>query len=178
MNALRAPILLIPAAGEPADGWHRLADALTANGAPVTLIDARADEAFEARVRRVRDALAALGRPAVLVGHHGGGAVMTAAATRRSAAHLIYVAGEMPDYGETVTDNVTPIGAVAWRAVPSTYVLCARDRRFPLAAQQRVAELRATTIARIDAGDDVATTHAEALAQIVREDAAAEPYAS
>jgi Lysophospholipase len=45
-----------------------------------------------------------------------------------------------PEHVGTVT---SPVGAAAWREVPSTYVVCARDRAIPPAAQQRMAE-RAT----------------------------------
>jgi pimeloyl-ACP methyl ester carboxylesterase len=38
----------------------------------------------------------------------------------------------------------SPVRAAAWRDVPSTYVVCARDRALPPAAQHRMAE-RATT---------------------------------
>ena len=56
-----------------------------------------------ADVRATRDALDAFGRPAVLVGHSYGGAVVTAAGTHPSVRELVYVAAYQLDEGESVS---------------------------------------------------------------------------
>ena len=111
---------------------------------------------------------------------HGDGAVpATGAANSRNACHLMFVAGYMLDYGETIFDvaggpstplTTTRVGAVGWRALPTTYVVSAGDRRLSAVVQERLAYTRATTIVSLDVGDQLQSTHAEALAQILNED--------
>ena len=55
-----------------------------------------------ADVRATRDALDAAGRPAVLIGHSYGGAVVTAAGTHALVRELVYVAAFQLDDGESV----------------------------------------------------------------------------
>lgn len=49
----------------------------------------------------LRDVVASLGRPVLLVGHSYGGMVITAAAAGSEVAGLVYVAGFAPDTGES-----------------------------------------------------------------------------
>jgi pimeloyl-ACP methyl ester carboxylesterase len=67
-----------------------------------------------------------------------------------------------------------PVRRVAWREVPSTYVVCAEDRAIP-AAGQRVHSAKATHIVELACGHHPFLSQPEALAQIIA-DAATTPH--
>jgi len=151
---------------------------------------------LDADVRATREALDALGRPAVLVAHSYGGAVITAAGNHPLVRELVYVAAFQLDEGESVSrtrpgrdlpetelsqamvisrDQVVldpelgprllysdvpgdiaaraarrlrPVAravfrgvpeTVAWRTVPSTYVVCTADEVVHPALQRAMA---------------------------------------
>lgn len=172
------PVVIIPDLGDGAQSWRRVAN-LVQHFAPGVVAVELAGATLTADVALVTATLAAASEPPVIIAHGYGALVATVAARGSNASQLIFVAGAMLDYGETIYDVIggpsTPltrarVGAVGWRAVPTTYVICSGDRRIAPAVQQQFALSRATTFVELDAGESPARTHAEALAQIVHED--------
>ncbi|MGY1608951.1 MULTISPECIES: alpha/beta fold hydrolase [unclassified Geodermatophilus] len=171
-----------------------------------------------------RDALDAAGRPAVLVGHSYGGAVVTAAGAHPLVRELVYLAafaldegesvsrtrfGDLPDtrlgeamvvsgdevgldpalgprllYGDADPDTASacaarlrPVGravfrgvpeAVAWRTVPSTYVVCTADEVVH-PERQRAMAARATRTVAWACGHSPLVTRPDAVADLVAE---------
>jgi pimeloyl-ACP methyl ester carboxylesterase len=66
-----------------------------------------------------------------------------------------------------------PVRRVAWREVPSTYVVCAEDRAIPVAGQ-RAHAAKATHVVELSCGHHPFLSQPEALAQIIA-DAASTP---
>lgn len=60
-----------------------------------------------------------------------------------------------------------PISAVAWRAVPTTYVICERDNAIPVPAQEMLAG-RADNVARLDASHSPFLSQPDAVVGIIR----------
>src|SRR6201999_3520932 len=100
-------IVLVHGAFADASGWAPVFDALTARGYPVyapanPLRGVAADAAY------LRDFIATLDGPVILVGHSYGGCVIpNASAGVGSVAALVYVAAYAPDEGETLTEAGT-----------------------------------------------------------------------
>ena len=172
-----------------------------------------------------REALDAFGRPAVLVGHSYGGAVITGAGAHPLVRELVYVAAYQLDEGESVsrpgaiaelpdtrlgealrvtadevaldpdlgaqllygdalpevaaaaTARLRPVGrtvfrgvpeGIAWRSVPSTYVVCAGDEVVHPDRQRAMAR-RATRVLEWPCGHSPAATRPEAVAELVAE---------
>ncbi|WP_104523474.1 alpha/beta fold hydrolase [Blastococcus atacamensis] len=172
-----------------------------------------------------QEALDAFGRPAVLVGHSYGGAVITAAGRHPLVRELVYVAAYQLDEGESVsrpgavaglpdtrlgealrvtadqvaldpdlgaqllygdalpevaavaTARLRPVGrnvfrgvpeGIAWRSVPSTYVVCAGDEVVHPDRQRAMAQ-RATRVLEWPGGHSPAATRPGAVADLVAE---------
>jgi pimeloyl-ACP methyl ester carboxylesterase len=100
------PVLLVHGAFTGAWAWDQVIRELTARDITATAIDLpsrSADGTLALDAQAVRDALKALGEPAVLVGHSYGGAVITkASADNDDVAHLVYVCAALPQAGESV----------------------------------------------------------------------------
>lgn len=83
-------------------------------------------------VRAVRQVLAELDGPAVLVGHSYGGAVITEAGTDPAVAGLVYIAAFAPDAGESVASLIAnpPPGAPVPPILPPKdgFLLLDRER--------------------------------------------------
>jgi pimeloyl-ACP methyl ester carboxylesterase len=60
-----------------------------------------------------------------------------------------------------------PVGAVAWRDVPTTYVICDRDNAIPVPAQEMLAG-RADNVTRLDASHSPFLSQPDALVGIIR----------
>ena len=172
------PVVIIPDLREGAGAWRRVANLVQHFASDVVAIELTG-ATLAADAERVAATLAASSEPPVILAHGYGALVATVAATRSNASQLIFVAGAMLDYGETMYEvtggPATPLStsrveSVGWRAVPTTYVICSGDRRIAAAVQQQFALARAATFVELDAGEAPARTHAEALAQIVHED--------
>ncbi len=67
-----------------------------------------------------------------------------------------------------------PVRRVAWREVPSTYVVCTEDRAIP-AAGQRAHAAKATRIVELACGHHPFLSQPEALAQIIADSAGPPP---
>ena len=65
-----------------------------------------------------------------------------------------------------------PVRSVAWRDVPSTYVICDRDNAIPVPAQEAMAA-RAGTTHRIDCDHSPFLNHPDEVADLIRAAAAA-----
>jgi predicted alpha/beta hydrolase family esterase len=172
------PIVIVPDLRDGARAWQRVANLARHFASDVVAVEPVGDT-LAADVGRVRDALAAAAEPPVVLAHGYGALLATLATTSRNASALIFVAGYMLDYGETIFDAIggpanaisrTPADAVGWRTLPTTYVVCAGDRSISATVQRRLALTRATTIVELEAGDQPFRTHAEALVQILHED--------
>jgi pimeloyl-ACP methyl ester carboxylesterase len=93
-------------------GWQGVYDLLTAEGYSVKVVQnptvSRADD-----VAVTKRAIADFDGPVVLVGHSYGGVVVTEAGTDEKVAALVYIAGFVPDTGESVNTLIAdpPPGA-------------------------------------------------------------------
>lgn len=102
------PVLLVHGPWTGAWVWDKVVDELDQRGVSATALDlpsrgTSSSLAEDARV--VREAVAAIGGPVVLVGHSYAGMVITEASAGNDAvAHLVYVCAALPHEGETVSD--------------------------------------------------------------------------
>jgi pimeloyl-ACP methyl ester carboxylesterase len=60
-----------------------------------------------------------------------------------------------------------PVGAVAWRDVPTTYVICDRDNAIPVPAQEMLAG-RADNVTRLDASHSPFLSQPDAVVGVIR----------
>lgn len=82
-------------------GWEGVYKILKRNGHDVSVVQ-NPTTSLEDDVAATKLILAAQGRPAVLVGHSYGGAVITEAGNDPNVAGLVYVAAFAPDKGESI----------------------------------------------------------------------------
>ena len=82
-------------------GWEGVYKILKRNGHDVSVVQ-NPTTSLEDDVAATKLILAAQGRPAVLVGHSYGGAVITEAGNDPKVAGLVYVAAFAPDQGESI----------------------------------------------------------------------------
>ena len=82
-------------------GWEGVYRILKKNGHNVSVVQ-NSTESLEDDVAATKLVLAAQARPAVLVGHSYGGAVITEAGNDSKVAALVYIAAFAPDKGESV----------------------------------------------------------------------------
>ena len=201
--------------------WDDVRSALSARGVDSLAVDLPLTD-LAADTAAVRAALDAAGRPAVLVGHSYGGAVVTAAGAHPLVRELVYLAafqldegesvsrtrlGDLPDtrlaeamvvsgdevgldpvlgpqllYGDAPADvtaaataRLRPVGrqvfrgvpeAIAWRTVPSTYVVCTADEVVH-PERQRAMAARATRAVEWACGHSPSATRPDAVADVV-----------
>ncbi|NYJ08507.1 alpha/beta fold hydrolase [Petropleomorpha daqingensis] len=93
--------------------WDDVRAALAARGVDSVAVELPLTDLAD-DVRVTRDALDAFGRPAVLVGHSYGGAVITAAGAHPLVRELVYLAAFQLDDGESVSRTLPD------RALPDT----------------------------------------------------------
>jgi len=94
-------IVLVHGAFAESASWNGVISHLTERGLPV-LAAANPLRGVASDAGYLRDVIAGLGRPVVLVGHSYGGMVVTQAATANPAVQaLVYVAGFAPEPGES-----------------------------------------------------------------------------
>lgn len=104
------PVLLVHGAFIGSWAWEAVIAELKERGVEASAVDLTTqgpEGSLEKDAALVRDALTALGEPAVLVGHSYGGAVITrASADNDDVAHLVYVCAALPQSGEAVGDLI------------------------------------------------------------------------
>ncbi|MFE4228678.1 alpha/beta hydrolase [Arthrobacter sp. NPDC056886] len=93
-------------------GWQGVYDLLSAEGYSVKVVQ-NPTVSLDDDVAVTRRAIAECDGPVVLVGHSYGGAVVTEAGTDEKVAALVYIAGFVPDAGESVNTLIAdpPPGA-------------------------------------------------------------------
>ena len=107
-------VVLVHGAWHGAWCWSSVLAGLDERGIPAVAIELPlADLGSDAQ--HVGEALAGIDGPVVLVGHSYGGAVITAAGSHPSVAHLVYVCAFAPDTGETVLELA--VGGVGGQGV-------------------------------------------------------------
>lgn len=187
--------------------WDPVRELLVEAGFPVHTVDLPSSAAAGPRcdlhddARVIRERLAAIDGPVVVVGHsYGGAAVSEGAEGLRNVQRLVYLAAWQLDAGESVLgfrngnpppwwdmgaetttvrnpggafyhdvdqqlanqaiERLVPIStaaftgtltAAAWRAVPSTYILCEHDRALPVELQTVLAR-RANSVRSLPSG--------------------------
>lgn len=99
-------IVLVHGAFVDASGWKAVYDILTQDGYEVLIVQ-NPTVTLDGDVAATRQVVAKARHPVVLVGHSYGGAVITAAGTDPRVVRLAYIAGYMPDAGESVFDLAT-----------------------------------------------------------------------
>lgn len=98
-------IVLVHGAFADGSGWKPVADILTRDGYTVSVVQEPLTS-LEDDVTATNRILDRQDGPAVLVGHSYGGAVITEAGNNSHVASLVYVAGFVPDEGETVIAQI------------------------------------------------------------------------
>ena len=98
-------VVLVHGAFADGSGWKPVADILIRDGYPVSVVQEPLTS-LEDDVTATRRILERQDGPAVLVGHSYGGAVITQAGNDPHVARLVYVAGFVPDAGETVISQI------------------------------------------------------------------------
>ncbi|MBB3084331.1 alpha/beta fold hydrolase [Geodermatophilus sabuli] len=208
--------------------WDAVRAALAERGVDSVAVDLPLTD-LTADTRATLDALESFGRPAVLVGHSYGGAVITGAGAHPLVRELVYLAAFQLDDGESVSrtrageglpdtglgeamrvsgdevrldpglgsrllysdapaDVAAAAGArlrpvsrtvfrgvpetIAWRTVPSTYVVCTADEVVH-PERQRAMAARATRTLEWSSGHSPAATRPEEVAALVAERVAA-----
>ncbi len=114
------PVILVHGAWQGSWAWTRIVPCLEAAGFVTHAVDLPgngadgsdpAEVTFETCLQHVYEAVHALGRPVSLVGHSGGGLLITAFAERwpASVSRLVYIAGMMLPGGESFEEIVKSV---------------------------------------------------------------------
>lgn len=94
-------VVLVHGAWVDGSGWEDVYHALSRAGYTVRVVQ-NPTESVDGDVAATRRIVASLVGPVILVGHSYGGVVITEAGNDPSVAGLVYVAGWVPDAGESV----------------------------------------------------------------------------
>ena len=113
-------IVIVPGAFVDGSGWRVVHDILIHKGYTVSVVQPRIDTLAN-DVELTREQIRKQDGPVVLVGHSYGGAVITEAGNRDKVKALVYVAGVVPDVGESLSQL-----AASMRA-PSNDIVSTRD---------------------------------------------------
>jgi pimeloyl-ACP methyl ester carboxylesterase len=101
MSEQKPTVVLVHGAFAESASWHGVIERLTAAGVDAVAV-ANPLRGLTGDAAYVRDVLASIGGPVVLVGHSYGGMVITeAAAGNDTVSQLVYVCAFAPDHGET-----------------------------------------------------------------------------
>ena len=129
MTDRKPAIVLVHGAFADSASWNRVVERLLAEAFDVTaaanpLRSVSGDAAY------VRDVIAGLGRPVVLVGHSYGGFVITEAAAGNGAVvGLTYVGAFAPEHGESAFELSAKFPGSSPSAAPAAPTGCRRSRR-------------------------------------------------
>ena len=94
-------VVLVHGAFVDGSGWQAVYDDLVADGYRVAVVQ-NPTLSLAGDVTATQQVLGGLRGPAVLVGHSYGGAVITEAGSHPNVAALAYIAGYVPDKGESL----------------------------------------------------------------------------
>lgn len=104
MSTTKPIVLLVHGAFAGSDSWDGVVERLLARSVDVVAL-ANPLRSVTGDAEYVRDVIAAIGRPVVLVGHSYGGIVVTGAAAENDAVKaLVYVAAFAPETGESALE--------------------------------------------------------------------------
>jgi pimeloyl-ACP methyl ester carboxylesterase len=98
-------ILLVPGSFVDGSGWRTVHDILSLKGYHITVV-AQPHTSFADDVAATRSALDQQDGPAIVVGHSSGAAVAAAAGDGDKVKALVFVAGVLPDVGETLAQVI------------------------------------------------------------------------
>ena len=112
-------VILVHGAFADGSGWQGVYGVLSARGYNVTVVQ-QPTKSLSEDVEYVARAIAAQDGPAVLVGHSYGGMVITEAGRDPAVKALVYIAGWVPDRGESVLSMIgdLPAGAPSAPVMP------------------------------------------------------------
>ena len=129
-------IVLVHGAWADGSGWEGVYHALRKEGFSVSVVQHPTISLAE-DVKATRRVVAAQNGPVVLVGHSYGGAVITEAGNDPKVVALVYVAGWIPDKGESVAsliqDQIPPSAPVPPILPPQDGFLLLDKAKFPAA---------------------------------------------
>lgn len=94
-------IVLVPGSFVDGSGWRTVHDILWLKGYHITVVG-QPHTSFAADVAATREALDQQDGPAILVGHSSGAAVVSTAGDGDKVKALVFVAGLLPDVGESM----------------------------------------------------------------------------
>ncbi|MFG1827368.1 alpha/beta fold hydrolase [Microbispora bryophytorum] len=100
MAQQKPTVVLVHGAFAESASWNGVVERLQANAVPVIAV-ANPLRSLPGDAAYVRDVLAGIDTPVVLVGHSYGGMVITEAAAGDKVAGLVYVCAFAPDHGES-----------------------------------------------------------------------------
>ena len=119
-------IVLVHGAWADGSGWEAVYRFLRKKGFPVSVVQhptiSLADD-----VRATRRVLATQKGPVILVGHSYGGAVITEAGNDPGVVGLVYIAGWVPDQGESVSSLIDELIKSAPPRAPAPPILPPQD---------------------------------------------------
>lgn len=153
-------VVLVHGAFADGAGWEGLHGILAAKGYTVVVVQ-HPTRSFAEDVGYVSRAIAALEGPVILVGHSYGGAVITEAGLDPKVKALVYVAGWVPDAGQSVFSligNLPPGSAQPPILPPKGGFIVVDPERFPDSFAQDVepAKARFMAIAQVPWGLEAA----------------------
>ena len=112
MSKTSNTVVLVHGGFVDGSGWQGVYDLLKQAGYKVSVVQ-NPTMSLEGDVAATRQVIDAQDEPVILVGHSYGGAVITEAGTHPNVAALVYIAGFVPDKGESVSTLIAnpPPGA-------------------------------------------------------------------
>lgn len=153
-------IVLVHGAFADGSGWKPVADILTRDGYTVSVVQEPLTS-LEDDVTATNRILDRQQGRAVLVGHSYGGAVITEAGNNAHVASLVYVAGFVPDAGETVIGQIKTNPPAADSIAPTAdgYLLV-DQAKFPadFAADLPLADARFMALSQVPWNSKIVST--------------------
>jgi pimeloyl-ACP methyl ester carboxylesterase len=144
-------VVLVHGAFADGSGWQPVAEILEKDGYTVSIVQ-EPETSFADDVTATKRILDRLQGRAVLVGHSYGGAIITEAGNNSHVASLVYVAGFVPDEGDTILSQIEkdPPAATSIAPTPDGYLLV-DPARFPtdFAADLPPAQARFMAISQV-----------------------------